>query len=291
MEFTRKKRLIGIVSIVAALALVGIFGATFPRTSYYKSHQRANRLKQVLRNVAPPGGAEVEIDVIYSKTMPMALGTYVLNASCAEVQAHYKKEFPKHGFTYAGDEIGDLNPRNPWIIFLTPEYRAILHCSNVKSEVTREFYSIQLYYQNYPEPPPARTSTSASALTPDTYPAPQARKSLAQAESSNAKLEGWIRARAVQPKRDLGFSPYRKTPQGLNAKLLLSRTARLKSRPDTCLVRNKAVLFNSASHSFFSAPPRLRGGFAFFRASVSGVPDEPVVGSVGWLSLWWGLSA
>jgi hypothetical protein len=26
---------------------------------------------------------------------------------------------------------------------------------------------------------------------------------------------------------------------------------------------------------------------AFLRASVSGVPDEPAVGSVGWLSPWW----
>jgi hypothetical protein len=26
---------------------------------------------------------------------------------------------------------------------------------------------------------------------------------------------------------------------------------------------------------------------AFLRASVSGVPDEPVVGSVGWVSPWW----
>jgi hypothetical protein len=152
MEFARKKRLIGIVSIVAALGFVGIFGAIFPRTSYYKSHQRANWLKQVLRNVAPPAGAEVEIDVIYSKTMPMALGTYVLNASCEEVKAYYLKEFPKHGFTYAGNEINALNPSDPsWLIFLTPEYRASLHCSNVKSEVTREFYSIQLYYQSYPK--------------------------------------------------------------------------------------------------------------------------------------------
>ena len=27
--------------------------------------------------------------------------------------------------------------------------------------------------------------------------------------------------------------------------------------------------------------------FAFLRTSVSGVPDEPAVGSVGWLSPWW----
>ena len=259
MEFTRKKRLIGIVSVVAALAFVVIFCAIFPRTSYYKNHQRANRLKQILRNVAPPAGAEVEIDVIYSKTMPMALGTYVLNASCAEVQAHYQKEFPKHGFTYAGNEISDLNPRNLWITFLTPEYRAILHCSNVKSEVTREFYSIQLYYESYPELPPARTSASASALTPDTYPAPQARKSLAHPESRNVKLEGWIRARAVQPKKNLGFSPCHRTLQGLKAKFFLPQTARLKSCPDTCLAPGRQIVFTASRHS----------SLAFLRASVS----------------------
>jgi hypothetical protein len=83
------------------------------------------------------------------------------------------------------------------------------------------------------------------------------------------QVSGHEFTRAVQPKRNLGFSPCRKTPQGLKAKLLLTNTARLKPCPDTCFVRNKVVLFNGALPGFFSAPPRLRGGFAFLRASVS----------------------
>jgi hypothetical protein len=97
---------------------------------------------------------------------------------------------------------------------------------------------------------------------------------------TTSQVSGHEFTRAVQPKKNLGFSPCDKTPhQDPKAKFFLPDTARLKSCPDTCLGREThIVLFNSASPIFslrFSAPPRLRGGLAFLRASV-----PP----------WWGLS-
>jgi len=70
--------------------------------------------------------------------------------------------------------------------------------------------------------------------------------------------------RAVKTKKNLGCSPFHKTPQGLKAKVLLPQTARLKSCPDTCHhQRNRIVLLTN------------KFPIAFLRASVSP---------------WWGLS-
>jgi hypothetical protein len=78
------------------------------------------------------------------------------------------------------------------------------------------------------------------------------------------QVSGHEFTRAVQPKKNLGFSPCHKTPQGLKAKVLLPRTARLKSCPDTCYhQRNRIVLLTN------------KFPIAFLRASVSP---------------WWGLS-
>src|SRR5579864_8586281 len=78
------------------------------------------------------------------------------------------------------------------------------------------------------------------------------------------QVSGHEFTRAVQPKRNLGFSPCHKTPQGLKAKLLEPQAARMKSCPDTCRgQRNGIVLLTRKSPS------------AVLRASVSP---------------WWGLS-
>jgi hypothetical protein len=83
--------------------------------------------------------------------------------------------------------------------------------------------------------------------------------------AAKKQVSGHEFTRAVQPKKNLGFSPCRKTPQGLKAGVLLPQTARLKSCPDTCLAaRSKKVL------------PQNKNCSAFLRASVSP---------------WWGLSA
>jgi hypothetical protein len=87
--------------------------------------------------------------------------------------------------------------------------------------------------------------------------------------AAKRQVSGHEFTRAVQPTNNLGFSPCRKIAQGLKARLLLPHTMRLKSCPATYLVGNEFVLFNSASHGFLSASPRLRGGFAFLRTSVS----------------------
>jgi hypothetical protein len=171
--------------------------------------------------------------------------------------------------------------------------------------------------REHPEEHPARTSALVNALAPANVPAPEARKSLAHPEASNAKPEGWVGrkmesspvgatqqiiltcltdnlfpsstfhpkkrqvsghefTRATQPKKNLGFSPCQKTPQGLKARLLLPYTARLKSCPDTCLVRGWTPMFTRSCYLplallCLSAHPRLRGGFAskaFLRTSV-----------------------
>jgi hypothetical protein len=74
------------------------------------------------------------------------------------------------------------------------------------------------------------------------------------------QVSGHEVTRAVQPKKNLGFSPCDKTlHQGLKAKFFLPDAARLKSYPDTCLaVRSKKVPSKDIHHPVFlraSVPP------------------------------------
>jgi hypothetical protein len=76
------------------------------------------------------------------------------------------------------------------------------------------------------------------------------------------QVSGHEFTRAVQPKKNPGFSPCRKTPQGLKANSSMPFTARLKSCPDTCLAaKSKKVPSKDTHHPAFlrvSAPPRWR---------------------------------
>jgi hypothetical protein len=74
------------------------------------------------------------------------------------------------------------------------------------------------------------------------------------------QVSGHEFTRAVQPKKNLGFSPCDKTfHQGLKAKFFLPDAARLKAYPDTCLaVRSKKVPSKDIHHPVFlraSVPP------------------------------------
>ena len=117
-----------------------------------------------------------------------------------------------------------------------------------------------------------KMSALANKLSPDNNRAPEARKSLAHPEASNAKPEGWV-----------GYK-MRSSPVGAAPKEPVSRlTASLFPSPKLRATRRQV-----SGHEFtravkplkkkgfspctnLSAPPRLRGGFAaktFLRASV-----------------------
>jgi hypothetical protein len=55
------------------------------------------------------------------------------------------------------------------------------------------------------------------------------------------QVSGHEFTRAVQPKKNLGFSPCANEPQGLKAKFFLPDAARLKSCPDTCFADGYGV--------------------------------------------------
>ena len=60
-------------------------------------------------------------------------------------------------------------------------------------------------------------------------------------------------SRAIDGRKTLGFSPCYKEPQGLKAKVLLWRTARLKSFPDTCLGQRNDIALNTSPIAFLRA--------------------------------------
>ena len=85
---------------------------------------------------------------------------------------------------------------------------------------------------------------------PDDPPAPEARKSLAHPEASNAKPEGWVKQETrSSPVGAAQESPCPKKSQGLKAISFESRTARLKSCPDTCPVLRSTIVFTQSCYS------------------------------------------
>ena len=147
MEPAGTQRRIGLISLTASLALVGIFwSVALPRTEYYKKYQREKKVKEALRAIAPPAGTDVEIDVLYSRQERIILmGTYVTDAHCAAVKTHYREEFTKHGFTYMG-EINNSTPPNPSSTFSAREYDASLTCN--ETNTPRRLYTINFAWTN-----------------------------------------------------------------------------------------------------------------------------------------------
>jgi hypothetical protein len=84
---------------------------------------------------------------------------------------------------------------------------------------------------------------------------------VAEKSPSARQVSGHDFSRVVKPKKNLGFSPCHKKPQGLKARVLLPCTARVNSCPDTCLVHGRTSLFTQSCRSSLaflrvSAPPR-----------------------------------
>ena len=147
MEAAGTERRIGLLSVVASLVVVGIFWTiALPRTEYYKKYQREKKVKEALREIAPPAGTDVEIDVLYSRRERIILmGTYVTDAHCAAVKTHYREEFTEHGFTYVG-EINHSTPPNPSSEFSGPDYTASLTCN--ETNTPRRLYTINFAWTN-----------------------------------------------------------------------------------------------------------------------------------------------
>jgi len=147
MEAAGTERRKGLLAVVASLVVVGIFWTiALPRTEYYKKYQREKKVKEALREIAPPAGTDVEIDVLYSRRERIILmGTYVTDAHCAAVKTHYREEFTKHGFTYMG-EINESTPPNPSSTFSAPEYDVSLTCN--ETSTPRRLYMINFAWTN-----------------------------------------------------------------------------------------------------------------------------------------------
>jgi hypothetical protein len=91
----------GAISVIAALAAVGVFWLVVPQTEQYKTYTLKSDLKQTLKAIQPPAGAEVVglqtdriADVWY------AVGTYSTDLKSETLRAPYMQEFSRHGFVY-----------------------------------------------------------------------------------------------------------------------------------------------------------------------------------------------
>jgi hypothetical protein len=120
---------VSIVIVVLCVVLVWWVWIV-PRTPQFKRYKRKTEIRARLYNVEPPRGVRVaDVDAVELPTKEwMAFGTYTGLVECDTVIAHYKEQFPKHGFNLK-EEKQDARKQEKSLTFLASDYQAILSCA------------------------------------------------------------------------------------------------------------------------------------------------------------------
>jgi hypothetical protein len=145
MPSADKQKRIAIISVVAALVVAGTFWAlVIPRIMRYLAPQetRNTELEEVLHSIDPPAETRlIKIKTVEKHGIPVVVGTYSTDLDCESVKAHYKQEFPKHGFSYA-NENQYVEPGRVGMDLSSPEYFSTLICNVVSRPPTSYVISL-----------------------------------------------------------------------------------------------------------------------------------------------------
>lgn len=137
MDYQRKQRRIGILSMVLSVLLVAAWRMYSPTAlQAYRYHRDEVRLKQELQAIHLPSETEnVNVKAIHVKGHTYLLSAYHGQSDIESIKAHYMQEFARLGFTYHGEKEGTLR-------FCTAEYRADVNVSMVERGEYSYFISL-----------------------------------------------------------------------------------------------------------------------------------------------------
>lgn len=127
MDRARRERRIGILVVILVLLAVVLFWMVYPHNSLYSSYRRNARLKKALENIHQPAGDDpgtIEITSLPGTNILSARGAYSSKSDCATVEARYKQEFARQGFTYS-----DTKTESRSLFFTSRDYGASMVCS------------------------------------------------------------------------------------------------------------------------------------------------------------------
>jgi hypothetical protein len=137
MDYQRKQRRIGILSVVLCLLLVvawRLYSPTFLQA--YRYHRDEERLKQELQAIhLPPETENVNVKAIHIKSHTFLLSAYHGQSDTESIKAYYMQEFARLGFTYQGENGGRLR-------FCTAEYRAEVNLLTIERGGQSYFISL-----------------------------------------------------------------------------------------------------------------------------------------------------
>jgi hypothetical protein len=137
MDYQRKQRRIGVLSVVLSLLLVVAWRLYSPTVlQAYKYHRDEARLKQEFQAIhLPPETENVNVQVIHVKSHTFLLSAYHEQSDAESIKTYYMQEFARLGFTYHGEQKGTLQ-------FCTTEYRVDVNVATLERGEHSYFISL-----------------------------------------------------------------------------------------------------------------------------------------------------
>lgn len=139
MDPARQERRIGIVVVILVLLAVVFFWVLHPHlpfSSYGRAASREERIKSTLASIRALEGDHLgEIQIINFPSGDIwVTRTNSTMSLCAALEAHYKEEFARHGFTYTGTREASPTAER-MLSFSSPDYDARLSCTEPKDSL------------------------------------------------------------------------------------------------------------------------------------------------------------
>lgn len=140
-ESAQQERRIGILTVILVLFVVALFWMLYPQKWPFSSNQREDssreaKIKSRLESIRPPDGDHLgEIQTLNFSSGYLAVTRANSTMSlCAALEAHYKEEFARHGFTYTGTrEASQTADRS--LSFFSQDYGASLSCTEPRNSL------------------------------------------------------------------------------------------------------------------------------------------------------------
>ncbi len=133
MDFASKERRIGFLTVILVLLVVAGFWILHPHLPFSsdgRAARREERIKSTLASIRPIEGdhlGEIQAGSFPNGTS-LATRTDSTMSLCAALEAHYKEEFARHGFTYTGTQEASPTVGRS-ISFSSRDYDASLSCT------------------------------------------------------------------------------------------------------------------------------------------------------------------
>jgi hypothetical protein len=144
MDRARQERRIGILVVVLVLLVVVLFWMLHPHLPF-SSYGHEARIKSTLESIHPLG--DDHLGAI--QTVNLSSGdlwvtrTNSTMSLCTALEAHYKEEFARHGFTYTGTrEASETAGR--LLSFSSQDYGASLSCTEPENSLMGSYKTYRI---------------------------------------------------------------------------------------------------------------------------------------------------